>query len=81
MTMICIADKNRLTVRGVQNGQRYLVKKEGDGWWIEPAPQARRRVRQVGEATRDLTEHLDALAAEGFTFEPVKKENVAPCRF
>jgi len=81
VTMICIADKNRLTVRGVQNGQRYLVKKEGDGWWIEPAPQARRRVRQVAQATRDLTEHLDALAAEGFTFEPVKKENVTPCRF
>jgi hypothetical protein len=81
VTMICIADKNRLTVRGVQNGQRYLVKKEGDGWWIEPAPQARRRVRQVAQATRDLTEHLNALAAEGFTFEPVKKENVPPCRF
>jgi hypothetical protein len=28
-----------------------------------------------------LTEHLDALAAEGFTFEPAKKENVTPCRF
>jgi hypothetical protein len=36
---------------------------------------------QVGHATRDLTEYLDALAAEGFTFEPVKKENVPPCRF
>ena len=81
VTMICIADKNRLTVRGVQNGQRYLVKKEGAGWWIEPAPQARRRVRQVAQATRDLTEHLDSLAAEGFTFEPVRKENVPPCRF
>lgn len=81
VTMICIADKNRLTVRGVQNGRRYLVKKEGDGWWIEPAPQARRRVRHLAQATRDLTEHLDALAAEGFAFEPVKKENVPSCRF
>jgi hypothetical protein len=81
VTMICIADKNRLTVRGVQNGQRYLVKKEGDGWWIEPAPQVRRRVRHLAQATRDLTEHLDALAAEGFTFEPAKKENVPSCRF
>ena len=81
VTMICIADKNRLTVRGIQNGQRYLVKKEGGGWWIEPAPQARRRVRQVVQAKRDLTEHLDALAAEGFAFEPVKKENIPPCRF
>jgi hypothetical protein len=81
VTMICIADKNRLTVRGVQNGRRYLVKKEGGGWWIEPAPQARRRVRQVAGATRDLTEHLDALAAGGFAFKPVKKEKVPPCRF
>ena len=80
VTTICIADKNRLTVRGVQNGQRYLVKKEGDGWWIEAAPRAPRRVRQ-SQSTRDLTDHLDALAAEGFAFEPVKKENVPPCRF
>ena len=40
MTMICIADKNRLTVRGVRHGQRYLVKKEDGGWWIEAAPKA-----------------------------------------
>jgi len=40
MTTICIADKNRLTIRGVQHGQRYLVKKEGHGWWIEAAPRA-----------------------------------------
>ena len=81
MTMISIADKNRLTVRGVRHGQRYLVKKEGGGWWIEPAQQTPRRVRQVAQATRDLTDHLDALAAEGFAFEPVKKEKVPPCRF
>ena len=81
MTMICIADKNRLTIRGVRHGQRYLVKKEGGGWWIEAAPRAPRRVRQVAQATRDLTDHLDALAAEGFAFEPVKKEKVPPCRF
>ncbi len=35
MTTICTADKNRLTVRGVRNGARYLVKKESNGWWIE----------------------------------------------
>jgi hypothetical protein len=81
MTTICIADKNRLTVRGVENGRRYLVKKEGDGWWIEPAPKARRRTRQLTLATRDLSDHLDALASEGFSFEPAKKENVPPCRF
>jgi hypothetical protein len=81
VTTICIADKNRLTVRGIENGKRYLVKKEGDGWWIEPAPQVRRRVRQVTHAKKDLSDHLDALATEGFSFEPEKKENVPPCRF
>jgi len=81
VTTICIADKNRLTVRGVENGKRYLVKKEGNGWWIEPAPTARRRVRKLTRASRDLSDHLNALAAEGFSFEPEKKETVPPCRF
>src|SRR5438552_352665 len=45
VTTICTADKNRLTVRGVRNGARYLVKKKSNGWWIEPAPQPRGRVR------------------------------------
>jgi hypothetical protein len=78
---ICIAEKNRLTVRGVQNGKRYLVKKERDGWWIESAPQTVRRSRQLSRAGQDLSDHLDALAAEGFSFEPAQKENVPPCRF
>jgi hypothetical protein len=79
--MICKADKNRVTDRGAQNGQPYLVKKEGDGWWIEPVPRARRRVCRMAQATRDLTDHLDALAAEGFAFELLKKENVQACQF
>jgi hypothetical protein len=41
----------------------------------------RGRARQVLHATRDLTDHLDALAAQGLTFDAVKKENVPPCRF
>ena len=77
MTTICIADKNRLTVRGVENGKRYLVKREGDGWWIEPAPVAPRRIRKLTRASRDLSEHLNALAAEGFSFAPEKKEDLA----
>jgi hypothetical protein len=81
MTTICIADKNRLTVRGIENGRPYFVKKENGGWWIEPAPQARRRGRQAPRSMRDLTDHLDALASQGFSFEPEKKESVPPCRF
>ena len=81
MTTIATADKNRLTVRGVMDGARYLIKKEANGWWIEPAPAATRRVRQVKAAKKDLTAHLDALAASGFTFAPTSKESVPPCRF
>jgi hypothetical protein len=71
----------RLRVHGIQNGRRYLVKKDGEGWRIEPAPQTRRRAGQAAQAKRELTDHLDALATEGFSFEPEKKENVPPCRF
>ena len=83
VTTICTADKNRLTVRGVRDGARYLVKKENNGWWIEPAPQLRRRGRgrEVKTATRDLSDHLTALAEEGFAFEPLPQKKVPPCRF
>lgn len=82
MIAVSVADnKNRLTVRGVQTGARYLVKREGAGWWIEPAPERRSRKRAWAGPKRDLTEHLDALRAAGFSFEPEKKENVPPCRF
>jgi hypothetical protein len=81
MTRIVIADKNRLTVRGVLDGARYLVRAELNGWWIEPAPESRRRQREVKEARQDLSAHLDSLARHGFSFEPSKKEGVPPCRF
>ena len=81
MTTISIADKNRLTVRGVLDGARYLVKQERDGWWIEPAPEARRRSREIKNAKKDLAGHLDALAAHGFTFEAAQNGSVPPCRF
>ncbi len=82
MTMIAKADKSRLTIRGIQDGQEYLVKKEGAGWWVEPAPKrSLSRKREVLTATRDLSEHLNALADGGFGFEPTPKENVPPCRF
>lgn len=81
MTSIVIADKNRLTVRGVLDGARYLVRAEANGWWIEPVPEIRRRTREVNDAKKDLAEHLDALANHGFEFEPSATENVPPCRF
>lgn len=81
LTTISIADKNRLTVRGVMDGARYLVKQERNGWWIEPAPEARRHPREIKDAKKDLAGHLDALAAHGFAFEPAQDESVPPCRF
>jgi hypothetical protein len=72
--MICIAEKNRLALRGVRNGRRYLVKKERAGWWVEPADTEKK-------SPPPLTARLDALAAEGFTFEPQAKEQVPSCRF
>jgi hypothetical protein len=81
MVSIVIADKSRLTVRGVMDGARYLVRSEANGWWIEPVPEVRRRVREVKDATKDLSAHLDALAGCGFEFEPLSKENTPPCRF
>lgn len=81
MTTIAIAAKNRLTVRGVLDGARYLVKREAAGWWIVPAPKNRSRTRVVKRTKKDLTAHLDALAELGFTFEPAVKESVPPCRF
>ena len=82
MTMIAKADKSRLTIRGVQDGREYLVKKEGAGWWVEPAPDTKPcRKREILAATCDLSEHLNALADQGFSFEPTTKETVPPCRF
>jgi hypothetical protein len=80
--MIAKADKSRLTIRGVQDGREYLVKREGAGWWVEPAPEkTMSRKREVLSATRNLSEHLNALADEGFSFEPVAQQDVPPCRF
>jgi hypothetical protein len=81
VTTIAIADKNRLTVRGVIDGTRYIVKKEANGWWIEPAPEPRRRVRTVTRAKHGLGYHLKALKKAGFSFEPLPQENVPPCQF
>ena len=81
VTTIVKADKNRIPVRGVHDGAPYLVREEGNGWWIEPAPGSMPRVREVCNARKNLSEHLDALAAEGFEFSPAAKEKVPPCRF
>lgn len=39
MTTISKADKRRLTIPSIEDGRRYLVKQEPDGWWVEPEPE------------------------------------------
>jgi len=82
MSSIVKADKQRLTVRGVVDGHRYLVTPQGVGWWVEPAPEPKPRParRQWVGPKRDLAEHLDALAKLGLTLTPKPKE-VPSCRF
>ena len=82
MTMIAKADeKRRLSVPGIRRGRRYLIKKQNDGWWIKPAPPSNQRVRESQRPASSLVEHLEAMRELGFSFEPLKKENVPPCRF
>ena len=81
MKSIVKADKNRLTIRGVENGVHYLVQRLSGGWWVEVAADKVRRVRTVTKAKNDLSEHLQAMAEAGFSFEPSDKQPVPPCRF
>lgn len=81
MTNIVKADKNRLTIRGVEDGVSYLVQRLSRGWWVELAPQKPRRIRSLTTAKHDLGEHLQAMAEAGFSFEPSAKHEVPPCRF
>ena len=81
MTMLVKADKDRITIRGLLDGARYLVREQGRGWWVEPAPDTEPRAGMVQDAKLSLSEHLDALKAEGFEFEPLEKEKVPSCGF
>ncbi len=71
--------KNRLTMREAVVGSRYLVGPKARGSGSKPAPEPTRP--RVVRSAKVLTAHLDALAAHGFSFTPVKKAKVPPCRF
>ncbi|MFN3410311.1 MAG: hypothetical protein ACK45B_15060 [Limisphaerales bacterium] len=81
MTTIVKADQNRIPIKGVRDGMRYLVREEASGWWVEPVTEPSPAAREIRHARKTLCEHLDALAAEGFEFSPSPKEEVPPCRF
>ena len=36
MTTVAKADKSRLTIRGLVDGQHYLVREQPGGWFITP---------------------------------------------
>jgi hypothetical protein len=82
MTTIAIADKNRLTLRGTENGRSYLITSYPDGWWVQeaPAPRPPARRREWAGPAKDLGEHLDQMAASGLELQPIKGA-VPPCRF
>ncbi len=46
MTTVTKADKSRLTIRGLVNGQQYLVREQPGGWFI--TPEKKHRVKRAG---------------------------------
>jgi len=74
VTTIVKADKNRLTLRGVAAGRRYLVTRYAKGWWVTEAPTVRppKPLREWDGPQRDLTEHLDELSALGLELHPIQ---------
>ena len=46
MTTVAKADKSRLTIRGLVDGQHYLVHEQPGGWFI--TPEKKHRVKKTG---------------------------------
>jgi len=46
MTTVTKADKSRLTIRGLVDGEQYLVREQTGGWFI--TPEKTRRVKKAG---------------------------------
>jgi hypothetical protein len=88
-TLVTADDKGRLCIRGTKQGQKYLVKHEGDGWWVTPIPElhpprpASRNRREWAGSKRSLAEHLQALADAGLRIDRAENatQPVPPCRF
>jgi len=81
MTMIATADRSRLHIRGLQDGHRYRVSKQGDGWLIQPEPPPKPKLREWAGGKRSLRQVRDEMLALGFQFEPSMNEEVGPCLF
>ena len=46
MTTVAKADKSRLTIRGLVDGEHYLVREQPGGWFI--SPEKKHRVKKTG---------------------------------
>jgi hypothetical protein len=46
MTTVAKADKSRLTIRGLVDGQQYIVREQPGGWFI--TPERTHRVKKTG---------------------------------
>jgi len=46
MTTVAKADKSRLTIRGLVDGEQYLVQEQPGGWFI--TPEKTHRVKKIG---------------------------------
>jgi hypothetical protein len=46
MTTVAKADKSRLTIRGLIDGQQYIVREQPGGWFI--TPEKAHRVKKAG---------------------------------
>jgi hypothetical protein len=52
MTTIAKADKSRLTIRGLVDGQHYIVREQPGGWLI--TPEKTHRVKRSGMSADDF---------------------------
>ena len=46
MTTVAKADKSRLTIRGLVDGQQYIVREQPGGWFI--TPEKPHRIKRTG---------------------------------
>jgi hypothetical protein len=46
MTTVAKADKSRLTIRGLVDGQHYIVREQPGGWFI--TPEKTHRIKRTG---------------------------------
>jgi hypothetical protein len=84
-TLVKADEKGRISIRGSEEGRKYLVTRANKGWWVMPAPDPRppKMRRDWQGSKKTLGEHLRGLADEGLTIEQADnaKARVGPCRF